>query len=88
MTIAVDKERFPPQQALQKVKAIANGNCFTGVCAVSQGQYGTVALIAADIETLELAWDDISVVPLNHDGVQHVAIFSQDNVTPNDQGKG
>ena len=42
-----------------------------------------VVLIAADMETLEVAWDDISVVPLNRDGVQCVAIFSQDALTPN-----
>ena len=79
----VDHERFPPQTALQKVKASAEGNCFTGVCAISQGPHGVVALIAADVETLEIAWDDISIVPLDRDGVQRVAIFSQDAMTPN-----
>ena len=79
----VDHERFPPQHALAKVNGRAEGNCFTGVCAVSSGVNGVVALIAPDVETLEIAWNDISVLPLNRDGVQRVAIFSQDAMTPN-----
>lgn len=80
----VDHERFRPQQALSKVKGRAEGNCFTGVSAVSQGPNGIVAVIVAkDVETLEIAWDDISIVPLDRAGVQHVAIFSQDAMTPN-----
>lgn len=79
----VDLEKFPAQQALTKVKARADGNCYTGICAVSQGPHGVVALIAPDIETLRIAWDDISGVPLDEDGCQRVAIFSHDAVTPN-----
>lgn len=79
----VDQKRFPPQQALPKVHGRAEGACFTGVCAMISGTYGVVALISADVETLEIAWDDISVVPLDRDGVQRVAIFSQYAMTPN-----
>lgn len=68
----VDYEQF------RKVNGRANGNCFFGVCAVSQGRNGVVALIAPDVETLEIARNDISTVPLNQEGVQRVAIFSQD----------
>jgi len=79
----VDQERFPPQGALERVKRRADGNCFIGVCAVSSGINGVVALIAADVETLEIAWNDISAAPLDLGGVQRVAIFSQDALTPN-----
>lgn len=78
-----DRERFPSQHVLEKVKGRAEGNCFIGVCAISRGINGVVALIAPDVETLEIAWDDISVVPLDREGVQCVAIFSKDAVTPN-----
>ena len=79
----VDHERFPPQHAMEKINGRADGNCFAGVCAVSRGPHGVVALIAKDVETLEIAWNDISLVPLDAGGVQRVAIFSYDAMTPN-----
>lgn len=80
----VDYERFPPQEALARMKASAEGVCYTGICAVSSGPNGVVALIAHDIETLRIAWGDISTVPLNESGCQRVAIFGHGAVTPNE----
>lgn len=65
------------------MKASAKGVCYTGICAVSGGPNGVVALIAPDIETLRIAWNDISTVPLNEEGCQRVAIFGHGAVTPN-----
>ena len=76
----VDYEQFPPQQALPKMKARADGVCYTGICAVNSGINGVVALIAHDIETLRIAWNDISAVPLNEDGCQRVAIFGYGSI--------
>jgi hypothetical protein len=38
-------------------------------------------LIAADIETLKDSWEKINPFPLQEDGIQKVAIFSEDAIT-------
>ncbi|MCL5096472.1 MAG: hypothetical protein M1608_02850 [Candidatus Omnitrophica bacterium] len=83
MTKEIDFERFPPQKALENIKGYASGNCFLGVCAVSAWEHCVVAIIAPDFDMLAYAWDLISPLPLQKEGVQQVAIFSRDDMTPN-----
>ena len=70
------------QLPMKKMAGHAKGNCIVGVCAVSGGPHGVVALIANDIKTLEIAWNDISTVALDKSRVSRVAIFDEFDVTP------
>ena len=73
---AVDTDKFPETALFQVRMSQAKGLAVKGVAAVLSTDVGIVTLVAPDVETLETYWDVIADIPLCHDGVQSVAIFS------------
>lgn len=80
----VDYEKFPHQDSLAKVFAsVPNVSaCFIGLGAVANFGGKQVAIIAADMETLAEKFEELTGELLQKDGVQRLAIFSQDAVKP------
>lgn len=68
----------PPTRTFKKTKTTAEGNCFHGVCAVIRlDQHREVAIIAPTAEVVAEICAELMNTPLNHEMLQHVAIFEQ-----------
>jgi hypothetical protein len=80
MTTKVDYEKFPPQKAIEKSKAKAEGSCFKGLCTVIMNNNAQIILFSDDAETLLKIGLQKFGFELDAEGFQKVAIFSQDNV--------